>query len=109
MIPLRYGVYLAALDPVLGREMAKTRPVVVVSPDAMNRQAETVVVCPLKTKLHPTWRSRLQVRTGGKAAEIAVDQIRTVSAQRLVRKLDQLKPDSAARLRELIVEMYGLQ
>ena len=33
----RYGVYLADLDPTRGGEIAKTRPVVVVSLDAMNR------------------------------------------------------------------------
>ncbi len=44
--PLRYGIYLTALDPTIGREIAKTRPVVVVSLDALNRHLETVVVCP---------------------------------------------------------------
>ena len=59
-------------------------------------------------KLHPAWRSRIQVRCAGKPAEIAVDQIRTVSTQRLGRKVDALPAPDAARLRELIVEMYGL-
>lgn len=108
MIPVRYGIYLAALDPTVGREIAKTRPVVVVSMDAMNRHAETVVVCPLTTKLQPTWRSRIQVRSAGKSAEIAVDQIRTISTLRLVKKGDVLAAADASRLRELIVEMYGL-
>jgi mRNA interferase MazF len=108
MTSARYGIYLAALDPTVGREIAKTRPVVVVSMDAMNRHAETLVVCPLTTKLHPTWRSRIQVRCAGKLAEIAVDQIRTISTLRLVKKVDALAVVDAARLRELIVEMYGL-
>ncbi len=105
--PLRYGIYLAALDPSLGREIAKTRPVVVVSLDALNRHVETVVVCPLTTSLHPTWRTRLPVTCAGQLAEIAVDQIRTVSTLRLVKKLDTLGPAEAARLRHLLSEMYG--
>ena len=108
MTPVRYGVYLANLDPTVGREIAKTRPVVVVSMDAMNQFAGTVVVCPLTTTLHPTWRSRLAVRCAGKAAEVAVDQIRTISTLRLTKKIDALTADHAAQLRELIVEMYGL-
>jgi mRNA interferase MazF len=108
MNPVRYGIYLANLDPTLGREIAKTRPVVVVSLDAMNEYAGTVVVCPLTTSLHSTWRSRLPVRCAGKPAEIAVDQIRTLSVLRLTRKIDALPAEKAARLRELIVEMYGL-
>ena len=74
----------------------------------MNRHAETVVVCPLTTKLHPTWRSRIPVRSAGKPAEIAVDHSRTISTLRLVKKVDALAVADAARLRELIVEMYGL-
>ncbi len=108
MTPVRYGIYLAALDPTVGREIAKTRPVVVVSMDAMNHHAETVVVCPLTTKLHPAWRSRIRVRGVGKPAEIAVDQIRTISTLRLVKKVDRLTSGDAMMLRELIVEMYGL-
>jgi mRNA interferase MazF len=105
--PLRYGIYLAALDPTIGREIAKTRPVVVVSLDALNRHLETVVVCPLTTSLHPAWRTRLPVTCAGQPAEIAVDQIRTLSTQRLVKKLDTLSPSDAARLRDLLGEMYG--
>ena len=91
----RYGVYLADLDPVRGREISKTRPVVVVSHDNMNRFLDTVVVCPLTTKLHPRWRSRVQTECAGRKAEIAVDQIRTVSKQRLGRRLDELEPATA--------------
>lgn len=103
----RYGVYLADLDPTRGREIAKNRPVVVISRDEMNRPLDTVVVCPLTTKLHPRWRSRIQVVCAGRKAEIAVDQIRTVSKERLGRRLDSLEPAEAAQLRRLITEMYG--
>ena len=103
----RYGVYLANLDPTRGAEISKTRPVVVVSQDEMNRNLETVVVCPLTTSLHPRWRSRIQCACAGRKAEIAVDQIRTISKARLGRQLDRLGTAHAAHLRRLITEMYG--
>lgn len=105
--PSRYGVYLAALDPTIGREIAKTRPVVIVSLDALNRHLETVVVCPLTTSLHPAWRTRLPVTCAGQSAEIAVDQIRTISTQRLMKKIDTLSASHAAQLRGLLAEMYA--
>ena len=103
----RYGVYLADLDPPRGREIAKTRPVLVISPDGMNRFLDTVVVCPLTTKLHPRWRSRIQTVCAGRKAEIAVDQIRTISKDRLGRRLDELEPATAGQVRRLVTEMYG--
>jgi mRNA interferase MazF len=103
----RYGVYFASLDPTQGGEMAKTRPVVVVSHDAMNRHLDTVVVCPLTTTRHPRWRSRIAIQCAGRDAEIAVDQIRTIGKHRLGRRIDRLDAAAAARLRHLITEMYG--
>ena len=103
----RYGIYLADLDPTRGREIAKTRPVVVASLDAMNRHLDTVVVCPLTTRRHPRWRSRIQCACARRRAEVAVDQIRTVSKERLGRRVDRLTPSLAAQLRQLITEMYG--
>ena len=46
----RYEIYLANLDPTIGSEIQKTRPVVVVSDDLMNKYLDTVVTCPLTTK-----------------------------------------------------------
>ena len=107
MIPKRYDIVLVGLDPVIGSEMAKTRPAVVISSDEMNASVETVVVCPLTTKIHPQWRSRVQVTVGGKRAEIAVDQIRTISQQRIIRRLEKLSTKPAAELRRTVSEMYG--
>ena len=103
----RYEIRWTALDPTQGSEMAKTRPAVIVSLNALNRRLETVTVCPLTSQLHPTWRSRLQVRCGGRPADIAVDQIRTVSKVRLGDKIGSLSMDEAAALRRVITEMYG--
>lgn len=103
----RYEIRRTSLDPSIGAEMAKTRPAVIVSLDALNRRLQTVTVCPLTSELHPTWRSRLQVRCAGRLAEVAVDQIRTVSKTRLGDKLGSLNKDEAAALRRVITEMYG--
>jgi mRNA-degrading endonuclease toxin of MazEF toxin-antitoxin module len=71
-------------------------PCVIVSLDVLNRQLNTVTVCPADQPAHPTWRSRLQVRCRGRAAEVAVDQIRTVSKSRLGAKIGSLSKDEAA-------------
>ena len=103
----RYELRWAALDPVQGSEMAKARPVVIVSLDALNERLNTVTICPLTTQLHPAWRSRLQVRCDRQPADIAVDQIRTISKSRIGRKIGTLSTREAAALRRLITEMYG--
>jgi len=103
----RYDIWWTALDPTRGAEMAKTRPAVIVSLDALNQQLRTVTVCPLTSQLHPTWRSRVQVRCGDRPAEVAVDQLRTVSKVRLGDRIGSLNKDEAAAVRRVITEMYG--
>ncbi|MEW6076567.1 MAG: type II toxin-antitoxin system PemK/MazF family toxin [Thermodesulfobacteriota bacterium] len=103
----RYDIYYADLNPAIGSEIRKVRPVVVISQDEMNQHLETIVVCPLTSKLHPQWRTRIQITCADKKAEIAVDQIRTISRKRLQKKIDRLPDGKAAQLRKLITDMYG--
>jgi len=103
----RYEIYFADLNPTLGSEIKKVRPVVVISQDEMNKYLDTVVVCPLTSKLHPLWRTRIQITCANSNAEIAVDQIRTISKQRLRKKIDKLSHGKVAQLRKLITDMYG--
>lgn len=103
----RYEIYYADLNPTIGSEIKKIRPVVIISQNEMNKYLGTVVICPLTSKLHPQWRTRFQIECAGKPAEIAVDQIRTISKQRLRKKIDTLSDISAAQLRKLITDMYG--
>ena len=103
----RYGIYLADLNPTRGSGINKTRSVVIVSADEMNAALQTIVVCPLTTSIHPNWRNRIQLLCAGRKAEIAVDQIRAISKERCLKKVDQLRAAIAKELRLLISEMYG--
>jgi mRNA interferase MazF len=103
----RYEIRLASLDPVESAEPERMRPVVIVSLDAINERLQTITVCPLSAQPHPNWRSRLTVRVGRRDAEIAVDQIRTISKSRLGKKVGALPEKDAGALRRLITEMYG--
>ena len=103
----RYEIYYADLNPTRGSEIKKVRPVVIISQNEMNIYLETVVVCPLTSKLHPQWKTRLQIKCVNKKAEIAVDQIRTISKKRLKKRIDKLSKIKAAQLRKLITDMYG--
>ena len=105
--PRRYTIYFADRNPTVAEEIRKVRPEIVVSHNEMNQFLDTVVVCPLTSTLHPRWRSRLQILCAGRSAEIAVDQIRAISKQRLRRRLDRLSATHATHLRRLITEMYG--
>ncbi len=104
---LRYELYWANLDPVQGSEIAKTRPVLIVSPDAMHQRIDTVVVCPLTSQLHPLWASRVACMCANQSSEIAVDQIRTISKARLGKKIGKIDTVTATEVRQVIRKLYA--
>jgi mRNA interferase MazF len=86
----RGEIYLAALDPVLGREIAKTRPVVVVSNDKNNEFSGTVTILPITSKnpqLAYPFEVFLSVGTANlpKDSKIKADQIRTLDKNRIIK------------------------
>src|SRR5712691_6888036 len=102
----RFDVYLVNLDPTVGSEIQKTRPVLVISPDEMNHRIATVIVAPMTTggKLYPT---RVQCRFEGRDAKIVLDQIRTVDKARLVRKLGRIGDSTQVEVLRVLGEMFA--
>lgn len=102
----RFDVYLVSLDPTVGREIRKTRPCLVVSPDEMNRHIRTVIVAPLTTK-GQEYPTRVPCRFRRKTGQVVLDQIRTVDAARLVRKLGRLDVNTGIRVLAVLGEMFA--
>lgn len=99
-------VWLVSLDPTRGAEMQKTRPCVVVSPDEMNRHLRTIIVAPMTTseRRYPT---RVPLTFRGKPGEVALDQLRTVDRQRMLKKVGKISPGTAQAVSSLLVEMFA--
>jgi len=101
----RFEVWLVNLDPTIGSEIKKTRPAVIVSPDELNEHLRTVIVVPLTTgKAYPF---RVATNVQGKAGVAAVDQIRTVDKQRLVKKVASLSRETHQRLLNALAEVFA--
>jgi mRNA interferase MazF len=99
--PRRGEVHWVALDPTLGREIRRTRPGLVVSPDEMNRHLDTVIVAPITSTVRD-YPARVTIRLRRKAASVALDQVRCVSRARLVGRIAKIDPGEALSvLREL--------
>jgi mRNA interferase MazF len=106
VVAARFDVYLIRLDPTEGREIRKTRPCVVVSPDEMNRHIGTVIVAPMTTKGRP-YPTRVGVRFRRRSGQIVLDQIRTVDTSRLVKRLGRIHESVARDVLALLGEMFA--
>jgi mRNA interferase MazF len=99
-------VYLVQLDPTRGREIRKTRPCVVVSPDELNQHLATVIVAPLTTGGH-AYPFRVAYRFQRKSGHVVLDQLRTIDRERLVRRLGVLPSESLTLALATLREMFA--
>jgi mRNA interferase MazF len=103
--PVRRGeVWLVGLDPTVGREIRKTRPCLIVSPDSMNRFLSTVTALPLTSGSQPAG-FRVPVRFNDTDGLLLSDQVRTLDRARLIKRLGTLDDvtveDALAVLRDM--------
>ncbi len=104
--PHRFGVYWVDLDPTRGHELRKTRPAVVISPDELNRQLQTVIIAPLTTQSHP-YPFRPLCRIAQRDGYIVLDQLRTVDRARLGAPLGDLDAATQTALLNALSALFA--
>lgn len=91
----RNEIWLADLDPQIGTEAGKLRPVVIIQTNILNEVSHSsTLICPVTTKLQQSTilRVRLFPAENGinKVSDILVDQIRAIDNSRFKKKLGNL-------------------
>jgi mRNA interferase MazF len=106
MVANRFDVYLTNLDPIIGSEIQKTRPCLVISPDEMNTHIRTVIVAPMTTagKDYPT---RVSCTFKKKKGQIVLDQIRTIDKTRFVKKLGTIAPETQLKVITVLQRLFS--
>ena len=92
----RGKIYLAVLDPVVGEEISKTRPVVIVSNDKNNKFSGTVTILPITSKnVQKIYPFEVLLSKGAgklpKTSKVKADQIRTLDKSRIVKFIGTIK------------------
>jgi mRNA interferase MazF len=106
MVAKRFEVHLINLDPTVGREIQKTRPCLVVSPDELNRSVGTAIIAPMTTRGQDMpWR--VPCRLKGKTGRIVLDQIRAVDKTRLLKRLGLISPRTQMEVLETLRMMFA--
>jgi mRNA interferase MazF len=90
-----FDVCLVNLDPTIGSEINKTRPVVILSPNSMNHsRLKTVIVAPLTSTIRDHFPTRVMITFLGKHGHVALDQLRVIDRVRIIKLLGQLDEEA---------------
>jgi mRNA interferase MazF len=106
--PRRGDVYWVNLDPVVGTEIRKTRPAVVVSNDSCNRFGTRVVVVPITSNVESLFPGEALVEVKGKSGRALGDQIRSIDKRRLKTRVGTLTAGEMARVDEALAITLAL-
>ncbi len=99
----QFDIWLADLNPTIGTEPGKTRPVVIVQTDLLNDIHLSTIVCPITTNVKPEaeiLRVHLQKGQLDKLSDVLVDQIRAIDNRRLIKRLGKLNKDQITLLKK---------
>ena len=107
---LRGEVRWADLDQTRGHEQSGRRPVLILSADVFNERSGTVIAVALTRQPQRAWFP-LTLELGPaqlpKPSWIKISQIRTLSVERIGRKLGTVSPEEVARVIEGLSEILG--
>jgi mRNA interferase MazF len=101
----QYDIWLADLNPTIGTEPGKTRPVVVIQTDLLNETHPSTIICPITTNVQKDieiLRVHLKKNQLDKLSDILVDQIRAIDNKRFITKLGQLTNEQKTNLKNNI-------
>ena len=100
----RGEVWWVEFDPAIGSEIRKTRPAVIVSNDAANRNLSRLVVVPVTSNTGRQYPGEAVVSVGGQSSKAMVDQIMAADKSRLkslvgtLSKADMLAVEDAIKV-----------
>ncbi len=106
MVIKRFEIYWVNLDPTVGREIRKTRPAVVISPNEVNNALGTILVAPV-TSNKRNFPTRVSFELNENENYIALDQIRAVDKIRLGKKISVLNKEIAQTVCERLQELFA--
>ena len=115
IIPSRGEVWLGNLDPAIGEEMEKSRPLLVLSPSGLS-SLRLRIICPVTSWKphfeHNPWLIRVQPDDANHLDRIsAIDafQVRCISLNRLTKKIGELDEETVATVAKAVAVCVGFQ
>ncbi|MCJ7472553.1 MAG: type II toxin-antitoxin system PemK/MazF family toxin [Actinobacteria bacterium] len=104
MVINQYDIFWVDLNPTVGHEIKKVRPCVVISPDEMNLNIDTVIIAPMTTRSR-NYPTRTKIDFEEKTGWIVLDQLRAIDKIRLKEKAGYLREVEIIKVKKILKEI----
>ena len=109
----QYDIWIADLNPRFGTETGKTRPVVIVQTDLLNKYHPSTIICPITTNVKmDTEILRVHLKKGSaklkEDCDIMIDQVRAIDNKRLLKKVGELNQEQINYIKSNLEIIFDL-
>jgi mRNA interferase MazF len=110
----QFEIWIADLNPTIGTEPGKIRPVVIVQTDLLNKHHSSSVICPITTNVQKESEIlRIHLKKGccglNEGCDIMIDQIRAIDNKRLKNKIGVVPTDIILIIKENLKIIFDLE
>ena len=114
MLIKQFEIWIADLNPQIGTEPGKIRPVIIVQTDLLNKHHSSSIICPITTNIQKESEIlRVHLKKGccglPEGCDVMIDQIRAIDNKRLVKKIGIAPNDILERIKENLKIIFDLE
>ena len=110
----QFEIWIADLNPTIGTEPGKVRPVIIVQTDLLNKYHSSSIICPITTNIQKESEIlRIHLKKGccglNEGCDIMIDQIRAIDNKRLIKKVGIAPIEISEKIKENLKILLDLE
>ncbi|MBE0647021.1 MAG: type II toxin-antitoxin system PemK/MazF family toxin [Bacteroidales bacterium] len=110
----QFEIWITDLNPTIGTEPGKVRPVIIIQTDLLNKHHGSSIICPVTTNVRiesEILRVHLQAGCFGldNPSDIMIDQVRAIDNKRLLKKTGTVSQEIALQIKSNLKILFDLE
>ena len=110
----QFEIWIADLNPTIGTEPGKVRPVIIIQTDLLNKHHPSSIICPITTNVRKEIEIlRIHLKKGccglEEGCDIMIDQVRAIDNKRLIRKVGNIPVELVKPIKENLKIIFDLE
>jgi mRNA interferase MazF len=110
----QFEIWIADLNPTIGTEPGKVRPVIIIQTDLLNKHHPSSIICPITTNVKKEIEIlRIHLKKGCCGLEggcdIMIDQIRAIDNKRLIKKAGNIPAEVERQIKENLKIIFDIE
>ena len=110
----QFEIWIADLNPTIGTEPGKVRPVIIIQTDLLNKHHPSSIICPITTNIRiESEILRVHLKKGccglSEGCDIMIDQIRAIDNKRMLKRIGIAPNDINLKIKDNLKILFDME